>query len=255
MPDMIEVQIDSVRVHLMTPQRLVVLKQLNSDRYLPIWVGPYEAEAITISLQEVEVARPLTHDLLKNLFTAFNARVLRVDIGIESPAEGDVVAHPAQARNLHGFVPRQHERGHVVEIDAPDLAARDARMGGDQAGRAVDAHAGLRRRHRQEAGFQRHLGDGDDAVAAHGAVALVVHEEHAEVGAGRDRRGEEAAVHVGVAARLPHERGAQAVAALPHPAPLASAELSPDGSRLLTSTRDGAVRIWDLSDGRACASN
>ena len=47
MPEMIEVQIDSVRVHLMTPQRLVVLKQIGSERYLPIWVGPYEAEAIT----------------------------------------------------------------------------------------------------------------------------------------------------------------------------------------------------------------
>jgi hypothetical protein len=80
MPDMIEVQIDSVRVHLMTPQRLVVLKQLNSDRYLPIWVGPYEAEAITVALQEVEMSRPLTHDLLKNVFGAFNARITRIEI-------------------------------------------------------------------------------------------------------------------------------------------------------------------------------
>jgi bifunctional DNase/RNase len=80
MPDMIEVQIDSVRVHLMTPQRLVVLKQLDSERYLPIWVGPYEAEAITIALQEVEMIRPLTHDLLKNVFGAFNARILRIEI-------------------------------------------------------------------------------------------------------------------------------------------------------------------------------
>src|SRR6266498_2727623 len=51
MSEMIEVQIDSVRVHLMTPQRLVVLKQLDSERYLPIWVGPYEAEAIIVKLQ------------------------------------------------------------------------------------------------------------------------------------------------------------------------------------------------------------
>jgi len=80
MPDMIEVQIDSVRVHLMTPQRLVVLKQINSERYLPIWVGPYEAEAITVSLQEVEMSRPLTHDLLKNVFGAFNARIKRIEI-------------------------------------------------------------------------------------------------------------------------------------------------------------------------------
>ena len=80
MPDLIEVQIDSVRVHLMTPQRLVVLKQLDSERYLPIWVGTYEAEAITIALQEVEMIRPLTHDLLKNVFEAFTARILRVEI-------------------------------------------------------------------------------------------------------------------------------------------------------------------------------
>jgi bifunctional DNase/RNase len=80
MTEMIEVQIDSVRVHLMTPNRLVVLKQMNSERYLPIWVGPYEAEAITIALQEVEMSRPLTHDLLKNVFNTFNARIMRVEI-------------------------------------------------------------------------------------------------------------------------------------------------------------------------------
>jgi len=80
MPEMIEVQIDSVRVHLMTPQRLVVLKQIGSERYLPIWVGSYEAEAITVALQEVEMIRPLTHDLLKNVFGAFNARIKRIEI-------------------------------------------------------------------------------------------------------------------------------------------------------------------------------
>ncbi len=78
--DMIEVQIDSVRVHLMTPQRLVVLKQIGSERYLPIWVGPYEAEAITVALQEVEMIRPLTHDLLKNVFAAFDAKIKRIEI-------------------------------------------------------------------------------------------------------------------------------------------------------------------------------
>jgi uncharacterized protein len=80
MNNMIEVQIDSVRVHLMTPNRLVVLKQVNTERYLPIWVGPYEAEAITIALQEVEMSRPLTHDLLKNVFHALNARITRVEV-------------------------------------------------------------------------------------------------------------------------------------------------------------------------------
>ena len=80
MSDMIEVAIDSVRVSLMSPQRVVVLRQTDADRYLPIWVGPYEAEAITVALQEIEMSRPLTHDLLKSVFVAFNARVRRVEI-------------------------------------------------------------------------------------------------------------------------------------------------------------------------------
>jgi len=80
MSEMVEVTIDSVRVSLMSPQRLVVLRDTTGDRYLPIWVGPYEAESITVALQEIEMIRPLTHDLLKNLFTTFNAVIQRVEI-------------------------------------------------------------------------------------------------------------------------------------------------------------------------------
>ncbi|MBN1538248.1 MAG: bifunctional nuclease family protein [Anaerolineales bacterium] len=78
--DMVEVVIDSIRVSLMSQQRIVILREADSERYLPIWIGVYEAEAITISLQEVEVIRPLTHDLLKNVFHALNARIVRVEI-------------------------------------------------------------------------------------------------------------------------------------------------------------------------------
>ncbi len=64
--DMIEVSIDSIRVSLVSPHRIVVLKD-GDDRFLPIWIGPFEADAITIALQGNQVARPLTHDLMKNL--------------------------------------------------------------------------------------------------------------------------------------------------------------------------------------------
>lgn len=80
MSRMVEVVIDSVRVSLTNQQRIVVLRENNSERYLPIWIGPYEAEAITIALQEVEVARPQTHDLLKNVLKSLNARLVRVEI-------------------------------------------------------------------------------------------------------------------------------------------------------------------------------
>jgi bifunctional DNase/RNase len=80
MSDMVEVVIDSIRVSLMSQQRIVILREMDAERYLPIWIGVYEAEAITLALQEVEVARPLTHDLLKNVFAALDARVLRVEV-------------------------------------------------------------------------------------------------------------------------------------------------------------------------------
>jgi uncharacterized protein len=80
MSRMVEVIIDSVRVSLTNQQRIVVLREASNERYLPIWIGPYEAEAITIALQEIEVARPQTHDLLKNILTTMNARLLRIEI-------------------------------------------------------------------------------------------------------------------------------------------------------------------------------
>jgi bifunctional DNase/RNase len=80
MLDMIEVVIDSIRVSLMSQQRIVILRQSEAERYLAIWIGIYEAEAITLALQEVEVSRPLTWDLLRNVFNSLNARLLRVEV-------------------------------------------------------------------------------------------------------------------------------------------------------------------------------
>jgi hypothetical protein len=80
MSDMLEVVIDSIRVSLMSQQRIVILREKDTERYLPIWIGVYEAESITIALQEVEVARPLTHDLLANVINQLEARVLRVEV-------------------------------------------------------------------------------------------------------------------------------------------------------------------------------
>lgn len=80
MPRMIEVEIDSVRVSLTNQQRIVILKEKDMERYLPIWIGLYEAEAITIALQNIQVARPQTHDLLKTLIQTLNAKLIQVEI-------------------------------------------------------------------------------------------------------------------------------------------------------------------------------
>jgi bifunctional DNase/RNase len=71
----VELTIESIRVSLMNYQRVVILKEKESDRYLPIWIGPAEADAIAVRLQEVAVARPLTHDLLRTIIDSLGATV------------------------------------------------------------------------------------------------------------------------------------------------------------------------------------
>jgi hypothetical protein len=72
---LIEMTIESIRVSLMNYQRVVILKEKTSERYLPIWIGPAEADAIAVQLQEVAVARPLTHDLLRSVIETLGAHV------------------------------------------------------------------------------------------------------------------------------------------------------------------------------------
>ena len=72
---MIEMIIDSIRVSLMNYQRVVILKEKIADRYLPIWIGPAEADAIAVKLQEVNVPRPLTHDLLRSVIDVLGATI------------------------------------------------------------------------------------------------------------------------------------------------------------------------------------
>jgi bifunctional DNase/RNase len=72
---MIEMAIDSIRVSLMNYQRVVILKEKMAERYLPIWIGPSEADAIAVKLQGVNVPRPLTHDLLRSVIGSLGASV------------------------------------------------------------------------------------------------------------------------------------------------------------------------------------
>lgn len=77
---MIEVTIDSIRASLMSEHRLITLKEIDAERYLPIWIGPYEADAITIRLRNIEVARPLTHDLLRNVIAEMGGEVSHITV-------------------------------------------------------------------------------------------------------------------------------------------------------------------------------
>jgi len=77
---MIELNLVGVRVELPTNQPIVLLKEREGERYLPIWIGAMEATAIAFALQGIVTARPMTHDLMKNVLEEIGVHVERIVI-------------------------------------------------------------------------------------------------------------------------------------------------------------------------------
>ena len=75
---MLELVIDSIRVSLMSYQRVVILRVKDSSKFLPIWIGPSEADSIALKLQDVAVPRPLSHDLMQTLVESLGASVASI---------------------------------------------------------------------------------------------------------------------------------------------------------------------------------
>ena len=139
---LVEMVVESVRVHMLSSRHVVILKETERDRYLPIWIGPWEASAIAMKLQGLAPDRPLTHDLFAAALEGLGARVDRVIIS--SLAE----------ETFHARLMLEHD-GRTIEVDArPSDCARPGgpgrrpdlrRRGGAGAGGAR-ADAGRRRR-------------------------------------------------------------------------------------------------------------
>jgi bifunctional DNase/RNase len=77
---LVEMVVESVRVHMLSSRHVVILKETERDRYLPIWIGPWEASAIAMKLQGLTPERPLTHDLFASTLDELGVRVDRVVI-------------------------------------------------------------------------------------------------------------------------------------------------------------------------------
>ena len=75
-----ELSVVGVRVELPSQQPIVLLKEVSGDRYLPIWIGAVEATAIAFAQQGVVTARPMTHDLMRDLLQAFDRTLETVTI-------------------------------------------------------------------------------------------------------------------------------------------------------------------------------
>ena len=78
MKNLIEVSVDSIRIHMPTAQHLVILKEKEADRYLPIWIGSFEAQAIATKISGNTLGRPLTHDLMATAFGDLGISVRRI---------------------------------------------------------------------------------------------------------------------------------------------------------------------------------
>jgi uncharacterized protein len=123
---MIELSLVGVRVELPSNQPIVLLKETQGDRYLPIWIGAVEATAIAFALQGVQTPRPMTHDLLRDIMRETDIEVERILINdlvdstffavIRLALDGktaEVSSRPSDAIAL------------AVRIDAPIFAAED----------------------------------------------------------------------------------------------------------------------------------
>ena len=137
---MIEVTINSIGISLMNYQRVVLLKEKTAERYLPIWIGPAEADAIAIKLQGVAVSRPLSHDLLWSVISSLKASVNSIIINdlknatfygrIILNAEGgqvEIDARPSDALAL------------AIRVEAPIFAEETVL---DKAGLLIDKETG-----------------------------------------------------------------------------------------------------------------
>ena len=106
MTRLVEMQIESVRVHMLSSQHVVILKESERDRYLPIWIGQSEANAIAMRLQGLSAERPLTHDLLVSAIAALGSSVSRV-----------VVTHVTEG-TFHARMYLETSAGDETEVDS-----------------------------------------------------------------------------------------------------------------------------------------
>ena len=153
---MLEVVIESIRVSLMNYQRVVILKERDVDRYLPIWIGSPEADAIAVKLQEVTVQRPLTHDLLGAVISALGARVDRV-----------VVSDLNNGTFFAKLIVLQQD-GTECEVDCRPSDAIAVAVRGGVLAQGSDGHEHSFETHGEAEQYLREIGNiGQDEITAH----------------------------------------------------------------------------------------
>ena len=145
---LVEMVVESVRVHMLSSRHVVILKETGRERYLPIWIGPWEASAIAMRLQGLTPERPLTHDLFASTLERLGVRVApgrhlgprRGDVPCAAVLErdgkvGEIDARPSDALALAVRVGRADLRAAVGPRPGRARRRRRARRGGRGGGR------------------------------------------------------------------------------------------------------------------------
>lgn len=134
---MIELQLVGVRVELPTNQPIVLLKEREGERYLPIWIGAVEATAIALGMQGIETARPMTHDLMRDLLQGLGVTVQRIVITelregtfyaeIQMSSNGDSVSVSSRPSDALALAVRMNLDIYANEdvIDEASIAVKD----------------------------------------------------------------------------------------------------------------------------------
>jgi bifunctional DNase/RNase len=161
MAGLVEMQIESVRVHMLSNRHVVILKDPAGDRYLPIWIGAWEASAIAMRLQGLQAERPLTHDLFAAALERLGVRVDRVVISeladetyharIHMERDGfqvEVDARPSDALALAVRAEVQIFAAEEVLAQAALASDPDEEAAADDEGEDADAEPGEPRRRR-----------------------------------------------------------------------------------------------------------
>jgi len=112
-----EMVVESVRVHMLSSQHVVILREADRERYLPIWIGSWEAQSIAMKLQGIEAERPLTHDLLASILDDLDVRVSRIVVS-------DLADETYRAR----IVLEQGDRSHEIDARPSDAIALAVRV-------------------------------------------------------------------------------------------------------------------------------
>src|SRR5207245_11587628 len=109
MPMLVPCTVESVRVHVLTNQHVVLLQAEGTTRLLPIWIGPDQAHSIATRIAGIASERPLTHDLMMDILTKLGAEITRIVVK-------DLVSDDTGGGIFHGSL-FMHMAGKEIEID------------------------------------------------------------------------------------------------------------------------------------------